>query len=378
MPPPSTDNRILLVLPSWVGDAVMATPALVRIRESFPGAFIGAMARPGIDRLIDGLATPSGQSVIDEFHVVRPSGVMGPKHAASKLRPRCYARALLFTGSFSTALAVRVAGIHERIGYDRDGRGFLLTRRLKPPRAESGGWAVVPAVSYYWHAANALIDPRLPLQLTAPPLDEPRRVRIDLPGGLPVDASMTLPITNADRAEADAVRASAHIAGPTAILNPGGNNPAKRWPANRFAALADHLADQHNLTVLINGSPAEADLCRAISDGARTQPVVLPDHPHSLGSLKALAADARLMVTNDTGPRHIAAAVGTPLVSLFGPTDPRWTTIPVPGSLEVILIADETLPPGEISNDHPERCAIENIPFEAVMSAADGMLMDSD
>ena len=370
MPPPNTDNRILVVLPSWVGDAVMVTPALVRIRESFPGAFIGAMARPGIDRLLDGLATKAGRTVVDEFHVVRPSGVMGPKHAAGKLRPRRYARALLFTGSFSTALAVRIAGIPDRIGYDRDGRGFLLTQRLRPPKAVTGGWAVVPAVSYYWHAASALIDPDSPPGLDAPPLEDPRRVRTILPG----DASMSLPISTADRAEADAVRASANIGGPTAILNPGGNNPAKRWPADRFAWLADHLAEAHGLTVLLNGSPSEADLCRGIADAACTAPVVLPDHAHTLGSLKVLAAEARLMVTNDTGPRHIAAALGTPLVSLFGPTDPRWTTIPVPESREAILIADGDLPPGEVSNDHPERCRIENIPLDAVISASDGML----
>ena len=87
MTPPNNDNRVLLVLPSWVGDACMVTPALVHIRESLPGAFIGAMARPGIDRLLEGLDTPSGKPVIDELHTVRPSGVMGPKHAAARVRP---------------------------------------------------------------------------------------------------------------------------------------------------------------------------------------------------------------------------------------------------------------------------------------------------
>ena len=349
----------------------MVPPALVHIRESLPGAFIGAMARPGIDRLLEGLDTPSGKPVIDELHTVRPSGVMGPKHAAARVRPRRYARALLFTGSFSTALAVRVAGVPERIGYDRDGRGFLLTRRLKPPRTDRGDWAVVPAVSYYWHAARALLDPHAPDSLDAPALSDRTRVSIEPPP----DAAMRLPITHTDNAEAAAVRASAGIQGPTAILNPGGNNPAKRWPADRFAALADHLADRHGLTVLLNGSPAEAELCRQIAASARTQPLVLPDHAHTLGSLKALARDARIMVTNDTGPRHIAAAVGTPLVSLFGPTDPRWTTIPVPPEREAILVADETLPPDQVSNDHPQRCAIEHIPLDAVIAATDGMLM---
>lgn len=372
MPIPPTDNRVLLVLPSWVGDAVMATPALVRIREAMPGSYIGAMVRPGIDRLLEGLATGSGQTVIDEFHVARPSGVMGPKHAAAKLRPRRYARALLFTGSFSTALTIRVAGIPERIGYDRDGRGFLLTKKLGPPRSASGGWAIVPAVSYYWHAASALIDPAAPTALPAPRLDDPRRVAT----GLPACARMRLSISDRDRAEADAVRGSAGFSGPTAILNPGGNNPAKRWPAERFAALADHLAGVHGLTVLLNGSPAERDLCAQIAGAARSDCVILPDHGHTLGSLKALVAEASFMVTNDTGPRHIAAAMGTRLVTLFGPTDPRWTTIPADDSREAILLADDTLPVDQSSNDHPERCAIENIRSQAVEEAVDRMLAD--
>src|SRR5690606_13735761 len=105
------------------------------------------------------------------------------------------------------------------------------------------------------------------------------------------------------------------------ILNPGGNNPAKRWPAERFGELARHLAGAHGLRVLINGAPAEADLVREIAAGAGATspaPAALPDLGGTLGSLKALLADGRcaIMVTNDTGPRHIAAAMGVPVVSL--------------------------------------------------------------
>jgi len=367
-PPP---NRLLLVLPSWVGDAAMVTPALVRIRSTLPGAFIGALARPGIDAVLAGLATPEGQAVIDEFHVARPSGVLGPKHVAAKIRPRRYATTLLFTGSFSTALTVRVAGIPARIGYDRDARGLLLTRRLHPPKTPPGGWAIVPAVSYYWHAASALLDGDAPSALPAPPLDDPRRVDTGLPPG----ARMTLAVIPRDAEDAEAVTTSAGLdpAEPIAILNPGGNNPAKRWPADRYAELGQHLTSR-GLRVLVNGSPAEADLCRSIAESIGGSAVALPDHGHTLGSLKALCARASLMVTNDTGPRHVAAALGVPLVSLFGPTDPRWTTIPVDVSREEIVLADPTLPVDQSANDHPDRCAIDRIALGTVVEAADRML----
>ncbi|HHN78251.1 MAG TPA: glycosyltransferase family 9 protein [Phycisphaerales bacterium] len=375
------DTRLLIVLPSWVGDAVMATPALVRIRRALPGAFIGGLARPGIDRLLEGLTTPEGHTVIDEFHIGRPTGVLGPKFTAAKIRPRRYTAALLLTGSFSTALTARIAGIPRRVGYDRDARGFLLTHRLRPPRAGSK-WAVIPAVSYYWHAAAALLDPSTPPEPDAPALHDLRRVETGLPPGV----TMTLPVSPRDEREADAVRTVLGLSPdePTAVLNPGGNNPAKRWPPDRFAALADHLAGAHGLTVLVNGSPAEAELCASIVRQARTGRVhALPGTGHTIGSLKALCRDARLMVTNDTGPRHIAAALGCPLVSLFGPTDPRWTTIPVRtlagGSpAETILVADESLPVDQIANDHPDRCRIDRITLDAVTRAADTLLAAVD
>ncbi|USN99270.1 MAG: glycosyltransferase family 9 protein [Phycisphaeraceae bacterium] len=380
MSSPDPILRLLIVLPSWVGDAVMATPALIRLREALPGAFIGALARPGLDHLLEGLATPEGRTVIDEFHTARASGVMGHKYTAAKLRPRRYDTALLLTGSFSTALTVRVAGIPRRVGYDRDARGVLLTRRLRPPRA-AGSWAIVPAVGYYWHAASALVDPATSEALATPPLDRPDRVKTILPEG----TLLSLPISDRDEQDAANVRTSAFLdpTTPFAILNPGGNNPAKRWPADRFAALADHLARAHDLTVLVNGSPAEADLCREIAEAAKSaRAIPLPDHAHTLGALKVLCRDARLMVTNDTGPRHIAAALGCPLVSLFGPTDARWTSIPVRPLAtgepsERILLADPTLPPDQSANDHPDRCSIGRIAPNDVIAAADALLRQS-
>ncbi|MEL6330648.1 MAG: glycosyltransferase family 9 protein [Planctomycetota bacterium] len=368
-------NRLLVVLPSWVGDAVMATPALRKLRSTMPGAYIGALARPGIDAILDGLADDSGRPVFDEWHVERPTGVLGPKLVASKLKPRRYGSALLLTNSFSTALIARVAGIPRRVGYDRDGRGILLTQRLRAPkRSDQGlqgpGWAVVPAVSYYWHAALAYLDPDTP-PLTPPALDNVARVTIDLPG----DERMALAVTERDRADAEATLASAGLEpdAPLAILNPGGNNHAKRWPADRFAAIADHLRDR-GLTVLINGSPAEAELCREIAQRAESDPVVLPDHQGTLRGLKSLCQRARLMVTNDTGPRHIAIALNTPTVSLFGPTDARWTTVPVHTSLdgpgrEVVLVADPDLERTELANDHPDRCSVDRITTQRVLEA---------
>src|SRR5690606_24812434 len=114
-------------LPSWLGDAAMATPALRLLRDALPGAYIAGLARPAVADLLRGTA------LLDEMVVERASGVMGPKRAAAKVRPLRFDTALLLTNSFSTALVTRIAGIPRRVGYDRDGRGVLLTERLRAP-----------------------------------------------------------------------------------------------------------------------------------------------------------------------------------------------------------------------------------------------------
>ncbi len=363
--------RLLIVMPSWVGDVVMATPTVRRLRDAYPGIFIGGLVRPGMDQLL------SGNTLFDELHITTPQGMMATKKTANKIRPRQYDTALLLTNSFSTALTTRLAFIPRRIGYSRDNRGLLLTDPVSPPRNANKSWKLTPAVDYYWNLASHLLD-QDPIDWS---IHTPTNCK-DMPLALPSDALMELGFTDDDQAKATDILNRAHINSdtPYAILNPGGNNHAKRWSADRFAQLADHLHSEHNLAVLINGSPAEAQLCDEIISLAQSTPISLPALGNTLGALKPIIAGATIMITNDTGPRHIAAALGTPLITLFGPTDPRWTTIPTKpltnrSQSEIIVVADPTLPADQSANDHPERCEIDHISLKTVKSNTDSILL---
>ncbi|MFG0284783.1 MAG: glycosyltransferase family 9 protein [Phycisphaerales bacterium JB039] len=365
---PPSPLRLLIVLPSWVGDLVMATPALRLIRDELPGSLVGALCRGGAEEIL------AGTDLIDQFEL-RREGMMGPKRTAGALRPHRYGAALLLSNSLSTALTCRLSGVPIRLGYDRDGRGSLLTHGLAAPRREargrSGGkWAVVPAAAYYHHAARALLEVLRDGSMTAPDVDDRGEPLI---AALPAGARLELAVTESQRRAADEILERAGASDePFAILNPGGNKLAKRWPPERFARLADDLHER-GLRVLINGAPAEAELVREIAGLARTDPVDLTALGGTLGALKGVVARARIMVTGDTGPRHFAAALGTPVVTLFGPTDHRWTTIPAPGGEEIVL-ACEDLPGDDLANDHPERCRVDRIGYEVVLGAVDRLL----
>lgn len=436
MPRPT---RILVVMPSWVGDTVMATPALRALRRALPGAFIGGLLRPGLEALL------TGTDLLDESHVDRAVGMMGPKRVAAKVRMRRYDAALLLTNSFSTALIARLAGIERRVGYDRDGRGLLLTDRLRAPlrrdtppydrsRTAPGEWAPVPACAYYFALVshflksvgteagvqNGAMGP-MEAAVTADeaaaadsflrsmhfsPQRTPREevggggVRAGAGGEKSVRAGEGIGATEpTSHSVPPSVPSVSSVVKDFAILNPGGNNPAKRWPADRFAALASWLVRERGMAVLVSGAPSEADLTATIvaqvDEAQRANVIDLPaalsahagsppqppnpnpqtrsTPPTGLALLKAIIARASLMVTNDTGPRHIAAALGVPVVSLFGPTDHRWTTIPF--ERERIIVADPTLPEEEVANDHPQRCAIERIDVERVIRAAESVLL---
>lgn len=380
---PGLRTRVLVVLPSWLGDVVMATPALRALRERSPGSFVGALARPGVDEVIDGLG------VFDVVHRAPAGGIMAPKVAAQRVRQERYGAALLLTNSFSTALSARLAGIPRRVGYERDGRAMLLTERLPAARrrdaapysrstTDPSAWAPVPACDYYAAITRFF--------LTGDAGDAGVRM-----------GALELVATARDEQGADGVLARAGVrAGgvdaPFVVLNPGANDERKRWPAERFAAVGAALARERGVRVLVNGAPGERELAEEVSrrvdamcggGGAIPGAAALPALGMTIGALKAVLKRARLLVTNDTGPRHIAAAFGTPVVALFGPTDHRWTTITgyLPrrrdgrdAPLEQCVLADPTLPEEEVANDHPARCAVEKISVECVVEAARGVM----
>ncbi|RMH23429.1 MAG: HAD-IIIA family hydrolase, partial [Planctomycetota bacterium] len=330
-----TLGRIVVVAPSWVGDAVMATPALNALRRRLPGSHIGALVKPGIDDVL------AGSGLFDETHVDSRAGVMGVKRAAGKLRPVGYTAALLLTNSLSTAMIARLAGVRRRVGDGRDGRAMLLTDAVRAPRRRDtppfdrdpqrgGRYAPRPACEHYLALVRALVG-----------------------DGALAPGPFRLGVTERQAAAGDVILTRAGVGdGPYAVLNPGGNNPAKRWPADRYADLARWLETERGLAVLVSGSPAERPLAESIVRRAGLPADrALPALGLTLGGLKRVLQRAALLVTNDTGPRHIAAALGAPVVTLFGPTDPRWTTIPA--RCERIVVADPTLPAHLVADDHP-------------------------
>ncbi|MEE8169682.1 MAG: lipopolysaccharide heptosyltransferase II [Phycisphaerae bacterium] len=303
-------EQLLVVLPSWVGDVVMATPALRAIRARFADARITYLQRPYIGELLAGC---------DWFDAVEhwPLGKYSPAGHARlirRLRRRSIDTAILFPNAFRAAALMRLAGARRRIGYARDGRGWLLTDRLAPKR-NGRKFAPVPMLDYYRALAEAagcsVNDDRLELRAT--PDDE---------------------ATLDKRLGADDAR-------PLLVLNPGAAfGPAKCWPAERYATLADRLSTDHGLRTVVSCGPKERAVADAVRAAARVPLTVFAEPPLGLGPLKALVRRARLMITNDTGPRHFAAAFGTPVVTIFGSSDPSWTDTRHPLERKVMTSLD--------------------------------------
>lgn len=343
----------------------MSTPTLRLLREHLPSSTIVGLTRPGMDELLAGL------DWLDDVIVADRTALLGPAKTASRLTTFKFDAAVLLPNSFSSAMTARLAGIPTRVGYDRDGRGLLLTHKLVAPirSPPHNGWAPISAVDYYYALGQKLLA-SLGVALHESAL---------LPGPL------ELACTPGQTAAGDEVLARAGVAPESqyCILNPGGNNPAKRWPVERFVGLAHHLVTVHQMRVLINGSPVEAPLAKLIRHvialnhpGDELMVACLPELGIKIGSLKRVIQQSRLVVTNDTGPRHIAAAFGVPCITMYGPTDPRWTTLPMRDGqpAEVTLAADPELPSELVADEYPDRCRIDRISTEMVLRAVDAAL----
>lgn len=331
-PLPLGATTIGVLLPSWVGDAVMATGAVRAIRAARPEARIVALARPAPAALLD------GAPFLDAVIVADARGATGPLRAARALRAAGVTAVLLLPNSFRAALVARLSGARVIVGHARDGRGLLLTHGLRGDRAVRPK----PTILHY-------------AELVAYAL------------GLPaIDARPCLAATEAERARAGSLLP--HRCGPLVILVPGGVRAAKRWPAERFVALGAALVARAGARIALVGAPEERALVASIAAGIGGDAVDLAAAGADLAMVKGAIAAADLLVGNDTGPRHVAIALGVPTVVLFGPTDHRWTTIE--GAREHRLLAAPFLPEGQVADDHPEACRIDRIPVADAIEAS--------
>jgi heptosyltransferase-2 len=283
-----------------VGDAVLATPALRAIRAGTGGARITVLARPAIAEVLSGLPFFDDLLAYPKASDGKQAGVLA---TAKMLRARRFEAAVLFPNSLRSAITAWLARIPTRVGYARDGRSILLTRRIAAPRA-GRKFLVESMLVYYARLAEAV--------------------------GCPVaDQRLELATTPEDVAAVDLLLKEGGAkkgTAPLIVLNPGGAfGPSKYWPAERFGQLADRLIARFGGRVVISGAPAEKPIIDRVA-AAMTRPAVrLTDSPMRLSAVRELVRRADLLVTNDTGPRHFAIAFGTPVVTLFGSTDPAWT-----------------------------------------------------
>jgi len=303
---PNETYKILVWLPSPMGDAILSTPALGAIRRRFPDSSITFVA----NRVVREVLSPCAFN--DTWLESQSSG---PVTLARRLRRHGFTHAVLFKNSFASALTVALAGIPSRIGYAREGRGLFLTHKLQPPRRPDGRYEPRSMIDYYAEIAR---------QLGADTSD--RKLQL----GIEPQARAGLFKKCPELADGNTL---------LAVLVPGGAfGASKCWPAENFAELADRLVKNHNATVAVSVAPNSlerriaAEICRL----SKSKLVNLSEKSLTIAGLKALFAAADLVVTNDTGPRHIATALGRNVVTLFGPNDPAWTETDCPSEVQIV------------------------------------------
>ena len=293
-------DRIVVRGTNWVGDALMTTPALAAVRENFPKAHIAVVAKPWVAPVY--ADHPGADEVIVFDSRGRHRGAAGMMALAKEIRQGRFDLAVLFQNAFQAALIVRLARVPLRLGFNTDARGFLLNRPVRLTREDKA----VHETEYYLRLlcrAGLAAAPR-----TTPPVFH---------------------LSEQAREKAGAILDELGCAGNFLVgLAPGAAfGTAKRWPAERYARAADLILEKTGGAALVFGSASEADVTRDVAASMSRRAFDLAGRT-SLAEAAALIERCSLFLTNDSGLMHVAAAVGAPLVAVFGPTNPV-TTSPV-------------------------------------------------
>ena len=310
----SLPNNILVRVPNWIGDAVMCLPALMDLRNGFRNADITVVARPTIANLIDGQCGIKDMIVYE--YQTDHQGPFGLVRLSRIIRKRTFDAVVLFQNAFEAAVLAVLSGIPTRIGYATDGRSWLLTHPIPLP-LDLG----LHQTRYYQqlvekmtHVSSGDSTPKLAVAMHGHSDFEQRFPEI-------CPSSNTLLIG----------------------INPGSiYGSAKRWLPERFAELGDELVERihgrhsefSSVRCVLIGGKGEDRLGLDIARRMRTKPIVLSGKT-TVQELMAVLVRCTMLVTNDTGPMHMAQALGVPVVALFGSTNPE-TTGPVGGEACVI------------------------------------------
>ncbi|HWA99061.1 MAG TPA: lipopolysaccharide heptosyltransferase II [Pirellulales bacterium] len=291
--------KLAVFLPNWIGDVVMATPTLRALRHRFPQARILGVMRPYVADVLAGTRWLDDAVFFDHRS---ENAYRRMPSVARQLRAERIDTAVLLTNSWRTGLLARWGGARERVGYARGGRGWLLSTKLRPPR-QGRRYLPSPVLDYYLELAYAL----------GCPAESPR---------------MELAVLGDDRRAAASAWSRLGLDGARSViaLNSGGAfGAAKLWPTEYFAELARELAGRGHAVLVLCGPSERAIAAEIVRSAGDRRVASLADEPMSIGLTKACLERTRLLVTTDSGPRHLAAALGVPSVSLFGPTHIAWS-----------------------------------------------------
>jgi heptosyltransferase-2 len=257
------------------------------IRAKFPDAEITVMVRPSVAGVF-----ASAKYVDRVWTEPKPSGLREWLRIMMEVRRQHFDMAVLFPNSFESAAMAFLGGVPQRVGYAMDSRGWMLTHRIQGEKRK------VHHVAYYLELAKAVsADVSSPsMEITARPEDRTNARKLLSVSGIPTNAQFM-------------------------VLSPGAAfGAAKRWGDQQFAEAADTLAEEFKLSVVIIGSEGERSISESIQNFMK-HPATILNGKTSLETLIGLIAESNLMLGNDSGPVHLASALGIPTVAVFGATD---------------------------------------------------------
>ncbi len=297
-------KRILIIEVNWIGDVLFSTPLIREIAETFKHAYIACLVHPRTKEILEGNPRINEIIIYDEEH--RHRSLLGKLRLILLLRKKHFDLAVILHRSFTRALITCFAGIRERAGYITKKGKRLLTLPVEPPEES------LHKVEYFLRIAARL------------GCDTSRK-------------NYEFFITGKERKYIEETLAKAGIKKEDflVVINPGGNWLPKRWPEEKFARLADRLIKEYGAKVVISGAERDLSLAGRIKEKMKEKPLVLCGRTN-LKQFGALAERANFVISGDSGPMHIAVAMKSNTIALFGPTSPHLTGPSGAGNYRVI------------------------------------------